>query len=82
MMQNRLYIIGFIVVGVISALAGALITVTMYRDRQFTVQDLVEAHSQGEKNVLDLSKPSEKLEAVCAAMWLQDQQKKNNSKEN
>ncbi len=45
------------------------------RGSRITAQDLVEAYIEGEKAALDAEKPSERLEAVCAALWLKGAQK-------
>jgi hypothetical protein len=56
-----------------SALIGAMLTVVQYRDRQFTARDMVEAHEQGARRALDVERGGERLEAVCAALWLRGQ---------
>ena len=58
---------------VISALMGAATVVIHSRDRHFTAQDMIEARELGESRGLDVSQPSERLEAVCAALWLKGQ---------
>jgi hypothetical protein len=60
-------------VAVISALVGAATVVIHSRDRHFTAQDMMEARELGESRALDVVNPSERLEAVCAALWLKGQ---------
>jgi hypothetical protein len=45
----------------------------IYSDRGFTAADMMEAEALGERRALDVSRPSERLEAVCAALWLKGQ---------
>lgn len=58
---------------VVGVVAGAVITMIIYRDRGFTAADMMEAEALGERRALDASRPSERLEAVCAALWLKGQ---------
>ena len=60
-------------VAVISALMGAATVMLHSRDRHFTAQDMMEARELGESRALDVVNPSERLEAVCAALWLRGQ---------
>lgn len=55
---------------ILGMLSGILITVLLYRDHGFTAKDMIEAQTLGENRALDISKPSERLEAVCAALWM------------
>lgn len=58
---------------VIGGLVGAVITAMVYSDRGFTAADMMEAEALGERRALDASRPSERLETVCAALWLKGQ---------
>jgi hypothetical protein len=58
---------------VISALMGAATVMLHSRDLRFTAEDLRQARELGESRALDVSQPSERLEAVCAALWLKEQ---------
>lgn len=56
-------------------LLGGIITLVILAElesqgQRITAQDLIDAYHQGEKAALDAEKPSERLEAVCAALWL------------
>jgi hypothetical protein len=59
-------------------IAGALLALGLshvFKEQaQITPKDLVDAYHQGEKAALDAEKPSERLEAVCAALWLKGAQ--------
>jgi cell division GTPase FtsZ len=60
-------------------LLGAIIALVIAAEfekqgRPITAHDLVEAYNQGEKAALNAEKPSERLEAVCAALWLKGAQ--------
>lgn len=54
----------------IGILTGSLMTINLVTINMFTAKDLMEAEEIGIKKALDLSKPSEKLESVCAALWM------------
>jgi len=60
-------------------IAGALLALTLnyaFREQaQITPRDLFQAYEKGVKDSLDAEKPSERLEAVCAALWLKGAQK-------
>lgn len=55
-------------------IAGALLALTLahaFREQaQITPTDLFQAYEKGVKETLNAEKPSERLEAVCAALWL------------
>ncbi len=38
-------------------------------DQSIAPKDLVEAYDRGVRDALDASRPSERLEYVCAALW-------------
>ena len=67
-MKNQLITITLTLL--IGILTGSLMTVNLVKINMFTTKDLMEAEEIGMKKALDLSKPSEKLESVCAALWL------------
>lgn len=58
---------------VMGVVAGAVVTTMIYSDRGFTAVDMMEAEALGERRALDASRPSERLESVCAALWLKGQ---------
>jgi cell division protein FtsN len=62
--MNR-FIFGLLLGGVI-----VLFVMAEMEDKRITAKDLVDAYNQGEKAALNAEKPSERLEAVCAALWL------------
>jgi hypothetical protein len=55
-------------------IAGALLALGLshvFKEQaQITPKDLFQAYEKGVKDSLDAERPSEKLEAVCAALWL------------
>jgi cell division protein FtsN len=59
------FIFGLLLGGVI-----VLFVMAEMEDKRITAKDLVDAYNQGEKAALNAEKPSERLEAVCAALWL------------
>lgn len=59
------FIFGLLLGGII-----VLFVVAEMEDKRITAKDLVDAYNQGEKAALNAEKPSERLEAVCAALWL------------
>lgn len=52
--------------GFLVGISGAIAAVK----QEITTDDLFEAYRTGFKEALDTERPSEKLEAVCAALWL------------
>ena len=60
-------------------IAGALLALGLshvFKEQaQITPKDLFQAYEKGVKDSLDAEKPSERLEAVCAALWLKGAQK-------
>ena len=59
------FIFGLLLGGII-----VLFVMAEMEDKRITAKDLVDAYNQGEKAALNAEKPSERLEAVCAALWL------------
>jgi hypothetical protein len=44
----------------------------MYKaqEREFQAKDLMQSYEKGFKDALNAERPSERLEYVCAALWL------------
>lgn len=54
---------------------GVAISVAiMYMTPGITSNDVINAYERGQKEALNAERPSEKLEAVCAALWLKGKQ--------
>jgi hypothetical protein len=49
----------------------------MYKaqEKEFQAKDLLQSYEKGFKDALDADRPSERLEYVCAALWLKGNEK-------
>jgi len=60
-------------------IAGCLLVVLLgfWRDNVKTInpEDLVKSYEKGFQDALNAEKPSERLEYVCAALWLKGNEK-------
>ena len=60
-------------------IAGCLLVVLLgfWRDSAKTInpEDLVKSYEKGFQDALNAEKPSERLEYVCAALWLKGNEK-------
>jgi hypothetical protein len=54
---------------ILGIVVGGSTVMIQYRDRGFTKEDLAAAYQQGQTDALKVSPPSDRLEAVCAALW-------------
>ena len=63
-------IVNYVAVAFTCFVFGAVVATQFREQNSIQPKDLVEAYEQGKKDVLDAEKPSDRLEAVCAALWL------------
>jgi hypothetical protein len=58
-----------------SGSVGAILALYFTQPPTVTPNDLVRSHEKGFKDALDADRPSERLEYVCAALWLKGNEK-------
>lgn len=73
--MNR-QLLNIIVASIIGAITGASVILIQYYDRGYSQRDVERAYKNGHDIALDITTPSERLEAVCAALWFKSNQEK------
>lgn len=73
--MNR-QLLNIVVASMIGAIMGASVVLIQYYDRGYSQRDVEKAYKNGHDKALDISVPSERLEAVCAALWFKSNQEK------